>query len=63
MPSVAKRRNIASIRPGGSLAPPLSHQVITAMKEPTTYWTTSSRGITSADFLSTVVGGSPSLSS
>jgi hypothetical protein len=39
MPSVAKRRNITSIRSGGSFAPPSSHQVITAMKEPTTYWT------------------------
>ncbi len=37
MPSVAKRRNIASIRWGGSLAPPSSHQVITAMNAPTTY--------------------------
>ncbi len=39
MPSVAKRLNITSIRWGGSFAPPSSHQVITAMKEPTTYWT------------------------
>src|SRR5260370_30975892 len=54
MPPVAKRRNIASIRRGGSFAPPSSHQVITAMKAPTTYWTTSSREMASADFLSTL---------
>src|SRR4030088_3632045 len=34
IPSVAKRRNIASIRFGGSFAPPSSHQVITAMNAP-----------------------------
>jgi len=41
MPSVAKRRNIASIRRGGNFVPPSSHQVITAMKTPTTYLTAS----------------------
>jgi hypothetical protein len=41
MPSVAKRRKIASIRRGGNFVPPSSHQVITAMKTPTTYLTAS----------------------
>jgi len=36
MPSVASRRNMASIRWGGNFAPPSSHQVITVKKAPTT---------------------------
>ena len=58
IPSAAKRLNIASIRFGGSFAPPSSHQVITAMKAPTTYWTTSSRGTSPSAFLPSVAASS-----
>jgi len=59
MPSVAKRRKIASIRCGGSFAPPSNHQVSTAMYAPATYWTIRSCGTAAAECLLAVAASSP----